>query len=137
MSTQNVNVARFARNVEWDFFCNFQTLWQTTKITKIAIRPNWKTKPNFGRSLENSKTYNCFEERKHNQIKRCSTQKLSDKTTLQQRWRWLTSTITIKNSISSLQFLTIFSCVFDQLQRILLNVSPLSCCQEFHRNLQD
>ena len=23
--TQNVNVARFARNVEWDFFCNFQT----------------------------------------------------------------------------------------------------------------
>ena len=26
LSTQNVNVARFARNVEWDFFCNFQTL---------------------------------------------------------------------------------------------------------------
>ena len=26
MSTQNVNVARFARNVEWDFFCDFQTL---------------------------------------------------------------------------------------------------------------
>ena len=25
MSTQNVNVARFARNVEWDFFCDFQT----------------------------------------------------------------------------------------------------------------
>ena len=24
-STQNVNVARFARNVEWDFFCDFQT----------------------------------------------------------------------------------------------------------------
>ena len=22
---QNVNVARFARNVEWDFFCDFQT----------------------------------------------------------------------------------------------------------------
>ena len=22
----NVNVARFARNVEWDFFCDFQTL---------------------------------------------------------------------------------------------------------------
>ena len=26
LSTQNVNVARFARNVEWDFFCDFQTL---------------------------------------------------------------------------------------------------------------
>ena len=26
MSTQNVNVTRFARNVEWDFFCDFQTL---------------------------------------------------------------------------------------------------------------
>ena len=26
--TQNVNVARFARNVEWDFLCNFQTQCQ-------------------------------------------------------------------------------------------------------------
>ena len=26
LSAQNVNVARFARNVEWDFFCDFQTL---------------------------------------------------------------------------------------------------------------
>ena len=25
LSTQNVNIARFARNVEWDFFCDFQT----------------------------------------------------------------------------------------------------------------
>ena len=25
LSTQNVNVARFARNVEWDSFCHFQT----------------------------------------------------------------------------------------------------------------
>ena len=24
-STQNVNVARFAHNVVWDFFCDFQT----------------------------------------------------------------------------------------------------------------
>ena len=31
MSTQNVNVARFARNVEWDFFCDFQTPWVGTK----------------------------------------------------------------------------------------------------------
>ena len=27
LSTQYVNVARFARNVEWDFFCDFQTPW--------------------------------------------------------------------------------------------------------------
>ena len=27
LSTQNVNVARFARNVEWDFLGGFQTLW--------------------------------------------------------------------------------------------------------------
>ena len=26
LSTKNVNVARFAGNVEWDFFCDFQTL---------------------------------------------------------------------------------------------------------------
>ena len=26
-STQNVNVARFARNVEWDFLNDFQILW--------------------------------------------------------------------------------------------------------------
>ena len=29
LSTQNANVARFARNVEWDFFCDFQTPWHT------------------------------------------------------------------------------------------------------------
>ena len=27
LSTQNVNVARYARNVEWDFFYSFQTPW--------------------------------------------------------------------------------------------------------------
>ena len=27
LSTLNVNVARFARNVEWDFFFDFQTPW--------------------------------------------------------------------------------------------------------------
>ena len=27
LSTQNVNVARFDRNVEWHFFCDFQTPW--------------------------------------------------------------------------------------------------------------
>ena len=32
MSTQNVNVARYARNVEWDFFCDFQTLCSNSNI---------------------------------------------------------------------------------------------------------
>ena len=34
MSTKNVNVARFARNIECDFFCDFQTLcgWKKKKI---------------------------------------------------------------------------------------------------------
>ena len=27
LSTQDVNVDRFARNIEWDFFCDFQTPW--------------------------------------------------------------------------------------------------------------
>ena len=32
LSTQTVNVASFARNVEWDFFCDFQTLWRCLTI---------------------------------------------------------------------------------------------------------
>ena len=35
LSTQNVNIARFARNVEWDFLCDFQTLWITSKVQWI------------------------------------------------------------------------------------------------------
>ena len=27
LSTQNVNIARFARNVEWDILSDFNTLW--------------------------------------------------------------------------------------------------------------
>ena len=27
LSIQNASIARFARNVEWDFFCDFQTTW--------------------------------------------------------------------------------------------------------------
>ena len=34
--TQNVNVARFARNVEWDFFYDFQTLWSETQILQLS-----------------------------------------------------------------------------------------------------
>ena len=29
LSIQNVNLARFARNVEWDNFSNFQTMWHS------------------------------------------------------------------------------------------------------------
>ena len=29
LSTQNVNVARFARNLKWDFFCDFQSTYMT------------------------------------------------------------------------------------------------------------
>ena len=36
LATQNVNVARFARNVEWDFFCDFQTPWVTYKSRKLS-----------------------------------------------------------------------------------------------------
>ena len=41
LSTQNVNVAPVARNVEWDFFCDFQTL--CNKIEHY-LYPN-KTEP--------------------------------------------------------------------------------------------
>ena len=50
LSTQHVNLDRFARNAEWDFFCHFQTLWtwvvglcaafflaSYTCLTKIAM----------------------------------------------------------------------------------------------------
>ena len=35
MSTQNINVARFARNFEWDFFCDFQTLWPFWHLLRL------------------------------------------------------------------------------------------------------
>ena len=38
-ATQSVNVARFARNVEWDFFCDFQTLWN---LLFHEFSTNWK-----------------------------------------------------------------------------------------------
>ena len=36
LSTQNVNVARFARIVKWDFFCDFQTPW-SFKIESVIV----------------------------------------------------------------------------------------------------
>ena len=45
LATQNVNVARFARKVEWDFFCDFQTLTvvkiiQKSRIFTMFIQPD-------------------------------------------------------------------------------------------------
>ena len=37
LSTQNVNVARFARNVEWDFFCEFQTPCESTSFLHYQL----------------------------------------------------------------------------------------------------
>ena len=36
LSTQNVNVARFARNVEWYFSCDFQTPWPSVQKLNIT-----------------------------------------------------------------------------------------------------
>ena len=35
--TQNENIARFARNVEWDFFCDFQTLCRSLNDEKAVF----------------------------------------------------------------------------------------------------
>ena len=47
LSTQNVNVARFARNVEWNFFCDFQTLWlwRNVRNRRFVLNESWKTRP--------------------------------------------------------------------------------------------
>ena len=49
LSTQNVNVAGFARNVEWDFFCDFQTpcivsSWARRKQAEIPLCVNVDSK---------------------------------------------------------------------------------------------
>ena len=41
LSTQNVNVARFARNVKWDFFCDFQTPWLSVKVMNSFFFTVW------------------------------------------------------------------------------------------------
>ena len=40
LSTQNVNIARFDRNIKWDFFLNFQTPW---KISSSFILLSYKS----------------------------------------------------------------------------------------------
>ena len=54
LSTQNVNVARFARNVEWDFFCDFQTLcllYLDWPISDTKFWPEFFLTQNFDRSI--------------------------------------------------------------------------------------
>ena len=65
LSTQNVNVARFARNVEWDFFCDFQTacinsiFQDASEATFKHLKCIWIFPPKINNSLyfwrENSK----------------------------------------------------------------------------------
>ena len=45
LSTQNVNVARFARNVEWDFFYDFQTPCKIGDLKLYVVgnmKKNWE-----------------------------------------------------------------------------------------------
>ena len=42
LSTQNVNVARYARNVECDFFCNFQTPCIKYEIRHLGLIFNFE-----------------------------------------------------------------------------------------------
>ena len=58
MSTQNVNVARFARNVEWDFFCDFQTLWPI--IFFKNVRHPWANLKIFNPSKHFQKEFYAF-----------------------------------------------------------------------------
>ena len=37
LATQIVNETRFARNVERDFFCDFQTLWQSELCVFLVL----------------------------------------------------------------------------------------------------
>ena len=54
MSTENVNVARFARNVEWDFFCDFQILCilQTFLLTTVGSMSFYFDINNFGPKMQ-------------------------------------------------------------------------------------
>ena len=61
--TQNVNIACYARNVEWDFFCDFQTLCQNTflkiferKGRKIANEASFSNWQNVTKMSKNDKT---------------------------------------------------------------------------------
>ena len=53
LSTQNVSVACFARNVKWDFFCNFQTLCNVITNISHHLKPYfWSCPTFFGRNFQ-------------------------------------------------------------------------------------
>ena len=64
LSTQIVNVARFARNIEWDFLCDFQTLW-------LQSGQRWKAFFN-----SSSKVFWCFVLTKHSLTSNSNSLKL-------------------------------------------------------------
>ena len=43
ISTQNVKLARFARNVKWDFICDFQTPCWSTKTSGLGNNNNFNS----------------------------------------------------------------------------------------------
>ena len=52
LSTQYVNVARFARKFEWDFCYDFQTLWKWSKNASLSNSQNcsaFLSWPSFGK----------------------------------------------------------------------------------------
>ena len=57
MSIQNVNVARYARNVEWDFFCDFQTPCFCEKKRKVEKNWNKYFFQNFNKFVGSSNDY--------------------------------------------------------------------------------
>ena len=56
LSTQNVNVARFARNVECDFFCDFQTLC-CCRIKLILLQASWPISKESFHTLQTAKSH--------------------------------------------------------------------------------
>ena len=51
LSTQNVNVVRCAHNVEWDFFCDFQTLCFGVKMRQFWVISSYYPWGHFWASL--------------------------------------------------------------------------------------
>ena len=69
LSTQNVTVARFARNVECDIFGDFQTLCLCTKVqnrpsTKLQLFPTWQQGPLSLKTCKNVENLSFIQTRK-------------------------------------------------------------------------
>ena len=80
LSTQNVNVARLARNIEWDFFCDFQTpceIWSHFEFSREKVSSR----------IEFQITLLCMLPSKT--VKQCHTR---DTLRTRARWRYILST---------------------------------------------